>query len=61
MTQYQWLLTLPQDISFLAIKNAKPHITRMEASSLLEALCGAFKWSSTPQGQEYWSDIAYKR
>ena len=42
-----------------AIKNYDPEFSRdASAVNLADAICGAFYWIESPEGDEYWAKIA---
>lgn len=59
-TVREWLNELPEPIRSRAIRNAedyhKPFLDESEIS-LREAVLGAFLWSETPEGNEFWSAV----
>ena len=58
-TVKEWLLDLPDNIRFQALENHKGYKGKYGYSgSLYIALQLAFKWSSTPEGREFWDKIA---
>ena len=56
-TVLQWFQQLPEQIKLQAIANTLPQRLEPKEPSLVAAIAGAFSWSSTPQGSDYWFEI----
>lgn len=54
-TLKEWFMTLREPYRSESISNTDD-LTKVEAS-LIGALSGAFVWSDSPQGDEYWRDV----
>lgn len=57
----EWLNDLPEDIRVRAFRNAKPELIELEKSNLERALSGAFVWSDTIEGHEFWDLVSQCR
>jgi hypothetical protein len=55
----EWFNTLPADQCKKAIKNSGD-ILEMKVSSLAGAISAAFEWAKSPEGFDYWANIACK-
>lgn len=53
----EWLHELPEPYRIRALHNVKESFELLEITedSLIEALSGAFVWSTTKEGYEFWS------
>lgn len=56
-TTREWYNELPNDIKIKALANTKWTTIDSSDASLPQALLGAFVWSDTPEGMDYWSEV----
>ncbi len=54
----EWLQTLPSEIREKAIQNTAAQEREETRTNLYLALKGAFIWRHSPEGHDYWRDIA---
>jgi len=57
-TIIEWFETAPHEWRGKAIENLKSYKAEIVKHSLSDALLSAFVWSESPQGVEYWAEIA---
>lgn len=55
-----WLEELPEPYKTQAIDNAPENNLKCQDDSLHEALAGAFFWSYTKEGYDYWDNLYTK-
>lgn len=54
----EWLEELPEPHRTKALDNfMRGGVEDLEEISLLQTLLGAFMWSSSPEGLDYWADV----
>ena len=53
-----WIDLLPAEVRERAIKNSVPRSLQDDCNSMYDALAISFVWKNTPEGEEYWKDIA---
>jgi hypothetical protein len=59
-TAAEWVATLPLDVQYQIHRNIEyPISARLYPyESLHDLICSAFRWNETPEGDEYWRNIA---
>ena len=64
MTKLEYLQRLPETYNGLplrqmALDNYKPNFSKVfKSENLHEAICTSFDWQKTPQGYDFWNQIA---
>lgn len=56
-TRLQWFNELPSNISEIAIANSDTGMLTLTCNSMTHAIEGAFFWSDSPEGMQYWKDV----
>jgi len=62
MTRADWYKKLPQPARSQAQINTldyDPILLNLKESTMLGALAGGFDWDNTPEGYDYWDQIAF--
>lgn len=54
----EWYADLPTDVKEKALSNLRNDAGEVMTIDLFDAICQGFTWSLTPEGHEYWRDIA---
>lgn len=55
-----WLNKMEEPERSKALNNVKEFSNQQLEKSISNALCGAFYWKETPEGEEYWFEIYEK-
>ena len=55
----EWFLSLPEEIRLKAVANTKPdRLFIKSCPNLNDAIWKAFVWEWSPEGHEYWKNVA---
>lgn len=55
----EWADELPPDVREKFLANLDDKYGTFAATTLTNAILGAFLWFKTPEGNDYWKNVAY--